>query len=316
MRAKLIFTILLTTFSTFIVSAQAKKSAASFSAQTARTITIITEPNAIVWLDDVKYGATDGGGKLTLRNVAARARKLRVRANGFKEIAQNLTAAQKGDVKIALSKTTDEAELAFQQAETEAGKNREKAVELYKKAIGLRPKYAQANLGLARVLLAQGDTENALKAIQTARAARPAYAEASAVEGRIYQAEDKEDKAIAAFKRSIAEGKNFQPEARAGLGLLYKDKAEGFAATGDFENERLNYKLAAAELDRAAVQLVTAPDAITIYQLLGDCYERAKMFPEAIKVYEKFLRLFPDSDEAEAVKSFIVQINKRSENEQ
>ncbi|MBA2620763.1 MAG: tetratricopeptide repeat protein [Acidobacteria bacterium] len=315
MRAKLFFTILLTTLSTFIVSAQAKKSAAP-PAQSARAITVITEPNAVVWLDDVKYGATDDSGKLTLRQVSAGAHRLRVRANGFKEIAQTLSAAQKGDVKIALSKTTDEAEIAFQQAETEAGKDREKAVELYKKAIALRPKYAEANLGLARVLLAEGETENALKAIQSARAARPAYAEASAVEGRIYQSEDKKDKAIATFKRSIAEGKNFQPEARTGLGLLYKDKAESFGATGDFESEQQNYKLAADELDRAAAQLGTAPDAVTIYQLSGDCYERAKMFAQAIKTYEKFLRLFPNSDEAEAVRSFIVQINKREQQQQ
>lgn len=314
MRAKLIFAFLLTTFFTFAVSAQAGKSVSA--ASSARAINIITERDAAVWLDDVKYGATDENGKLTIRNVAAGVRKLRVRANGFKEITQTLTAAQKGDVKIVLTKTTDEAELTFQQAEIESGKNREKAVELYRKAIDLRPKYAEANLGLARVLLAQGDSENAFKAIQSARAARPAYAEASAVEGRIYQAEEKEDKAIAAFKRSIAEGKNFQPEAHTGLGLLYKDKAEGFGASGDFDAEKQNYILAAAQLDRAVAQLATAPDAITIYQLLGDCYERAKMYPEAIKVYEKFLRLFPDSDEAEAVQSFIVQINKRLESEQ
>ena len=313
MRAKFLFALLTTLFFTLAASAQTPKQA---SAQSARTITVITEPNATVWLDEVKYGATDDGGKLTLRNISAGARKLRVRANGFGEIARNITAAQKGDVKIALSKTTDEAELLFQQAEIEAGKDRGKAVEFYKRAIALRPKYAEANLGLARVLLAQNDTEGALKAVQTARAARAGYAEAAAVEGRIYQAEDREDKAIAAFKRSIAEGKNHQPEARAGLGLLYRDRAEGFAASGDFESEQANYKLAAAELDRAAAQLGTAPDAITIYQLLGDCYERAKMYAEAIKVYEKFLRLFPDSDEAEAVRSFIVQINKRLESEQ
>lgn len=302
MRAKILFVFILTAFFTFTASAQ-----------TARTITVVSEPNATIWIDGVRYGATDGGGRLTVKNVGAGAKKLRVRADGFKEIAQTLTAAQKGDVKIALVKTTDQAELTFQQAEIEAGKDREKAVELYKKAIALRPKYAEANLGLARVLLARGDTENALKAVQSARAARPAYAEASAVEGRILQAEDKEDKAIAAFKRSISEGKNYQPEAYAGLGLLYKDKAEHFGAAGDYDGEKQNYVLAATYLDKAAAQLGTAPDAVTIYQLLGDCYERAKMFPEAVKVYEKFLRLFPESPEAEAVKSFIVQINKREQ---
>jgi tetratricopeptide (TPR) repeat protein len=97
------------------------------------------------------------------------------------------------------------------------------------------------------------------------------------------------------------------------LGLLYKDKAEGFGASGDFQSEKQNYILAAAELERAAAQLATAPDAITIYQLLGDCYERAKMYTEAIKTYEKFLRLFPESSEASVVRSLIVQINKREQ---
>ncbi len=303
MRAKIIFAFLLTAVFTFVAAAQTAT----------RTITFITEPSATVWIDDVKYGATDGEGRLTVQNVSAGAKKMRVRADGFKEVSQTLTAVQKGDVKIALAKTTDEAELSFQQAEVQAGLNREKSVELYKKAIESRPKYAEANLGLARVLLAQGNTEDAHKAIAAARAARPAYAEASAVEGRIYQSEDKEDKAIASFKRAIAEGRTFQPEAYAGLGLLYKDKAETFGSEGDFETERAQYKAAAVQLEKAAAQLGTAPDAITIYQLLGDCYERAKMFPDAIKIYEKFLRLFPDAPEAESVKSFIVQINKREQ---
>ena len=303
MRAKFIFAVLLTAVSAFAAVAQTAM----------RNVTFITEPNAAVWLDDVKYGATGDDGRLIVRNVSVGAKRLRVRADGFKEAVQTLTAAQKGDVKIALTKTSDEAELAFQQAETQAGVSREKAVELYKRAIALRPKYAEANLGLARVLLAQGSTEDAHKAIAAARAVRPVYAEASAVEGRIYQAEDKPEKAIAAFKRAITEGKNFQPEAHAGLGLFYKDRAEGSGGEGDFEAEKQNYLLAAAELDRAAAQLGTAPDAITIYQLLGDCFERAKMFSEAIKVYEKFLRLFPDAPEAETVRSFIVQINKREQ---
>src|SRR5207237_6125447 len=89
--------------------------AAAF-AQT-RTITVSTnEPNAVVWLNDIRYGTTDSDGHLTIKNVSAGTKKLRVRAAGFKETTQNLTAVQKGEVKIALTKTDDEAELAFQQA--------------------------------------------------------------------------------------------------------------------------------------------------------------------------------------------------------
>ena len=279
-----------------------------------RSLTIISEPNAIVWIDDVNYGKTNEKGNLALKIFPAGTHKIRVRANGFKEVSQSLLATQKGDLKIALVKTTDEAELAFQQAEAESDK--EKAVTLYQKAIKLRPKYAEANLGLARILLNLNDLSGAHKAVNAARKVRPIYAEASAVEGRIYQAESEEDKAIASFKRAVTEGKGYQPEALTGLGLLYKDRAEGFGGAGDFENEKQNYILAAENLKKAAAQLGGAPDTTTVYQLLGDAYEHAKMYQEAIKVYQDYLAMFPDANEAETFRSFIVQLQKRMKDEQ
>ena len=152
--------------------------------------------------------------------------------------------------------------------------------------------------------------EGALTAIKEARKARPAYAEASAVEGRIYVSEEDEEKAIAAFKRSITEGKGIQPEAQTGLGLLYKGKAEAAASESDFEAETANYLLATNYFKKAIAQLGGAPDAITIYQFLGLAYEKMKKPKEAIAVYEEFLRVFPDSNEATAVQSFIVQLKK------
>lgn len=287
-------------------------------AQGQRTITVVTEPNAAVWLDDILRGKTDESGKLTVKTVSAGAHKIRVRADGFKEASQNLLAAQKGDVKIALAATTDKAELAFQEAERLTTSDREKAVAAYRAAIAARPKYAEAHLGLARVLLAMSNFDGALAAVKEARKARPAYAEASAVEGRIYVSEGlegSEAKAIAAFKRSITEGKNFQPEAQTGLGLLYKEKAEAAGSGGDYEAEEANYLLAAGYFKKAIAQLGNAPDAMTIYQFLGLAYEKMKKYKEAIAVYEEFLRVFPDTNEATAVQSFIVQIKKQMSEE-
>src|SRR4051812_3664510 len=82
-----------------------------------RSITVITEPNASVWIDDVNYGKTDDGGKLALLTFAGGTHKLRVRATGFKEVSQSLLPTQTGELRVALAKTTDEAELAFEQAE-------------------------------------------------------------------------------------------------------------------------------------------------------------------------------------------------------
>lgn len=291
--------------------AQKRPSAPTQTAQ--RTIVVMTEPKAIVWLDDVKRGKADESGKLAIKFSLPGTRKLRVRADGFKEVTQNLLPTQKGDVKIALTKTTDEAELAFQQAE--ASDDKQKAAELYRKAIKLRPKYAEAQLGLARVL-SDSDNEGALQAIKEARKARLNYAEASAVEGRIYKSEGDEEKAIAAFKRAITEGKGFQPEAHTGLGLLYKEKAEGLGASGKFAEEKANYEIAVASFKKSIAQLSGAPDAEVIYQFLGLAYEQMKKYKDAIAVYEEFLRVFPNSNETSAVQSYIVQLKKQMNGEQ
>ncbi|MEO6049819.1 MAG: tetratricopeptide repeat protein [Pyrinomonadaceae bacterium] len=275
-----------------------------------RSITVSTQPDTIIWLDDVRYGRTNKTGMLVIKTVTSGIHTLRLRAGGFNEKLQPLTAAQKGEVKITLVKTTDVAELAYQEAERLSTPDRDKSLEAYRKAIKLRPVYPEAFLGLARVLAEAGDLDDAKAAISTARKLRPGYAEASAVEGRIHKENGDENKSVAAFKRAIVEGKGFQPEAYAGLGLLYKEKAEGFGGSGDFNNENISYSEAAKNLKAAVKQLSGAPDAIIIYQLLGLVYERQKKYTDAIALYEEFLRVFPDSVEATAVRSFIVQLKK------
>lgn len=275
-----------------------------------RAISITTEPNAVVWVDGVRFGKTDSSGRLEIKTIAAGAHSLRVRADGFKERTLPVTAARRGDIAVVLVKTTDEAELAFQEAERLTLVDREKAEDAYRKAVRQRPAYPEAYLALARTLADMGDLEEAQKAIAQARKFRPGYAEASAVLGRIYKDGGEEEKAIAAFKRAITEGRGFQPEAYAGLGLLYKEKAEGYGGGGDFELENTAYTEAAKNLKQSLKQLSGAPDAMVIYQLLGLIYERQKRWNDAIANYEEFLRIFPDTAEATAVRSFIVQIKK------
>ncbi len=278
-----------------------------------RSITVSTEPNAKVWIDGLLYGKTGADGTLAIKSVPGGPHTLRVRADGFRQKEQPLLATQKGTVKVVLVKTTDEAELAFQEAERLLSSDRDKAIEAYEKAIKIKPT-AEYYVALARVNSDVGDLEAAEKAIVAARKLRPGYAEASAVLGRIYKESGQgEDKAIAAFKRAITEGKGIQPEAYAGLGLLYKEKAEGFGGSGDFEDEAANYAESAKNLKMAVKQLGGAPDAIVIYQLLGLTYERQKQYKDAIATYEDFLRIFPDTTEASAVRSFITQIKKQME---
>src|SRR4051812_39525406 len=109
--------------------------ATASDAQQFRAITVESQPNAIVWIDNIRFGLTGKDGTLAIKTVASGTHTLRVRADGFKEKSVPLLAAQKGSVKVDLIKTTDDAELAFQEAERLAGSDREKAAAAYRKAI-------------------------------------------------------------------------------------------------------------------------------------------------------------------------------------
>ncbi|MDQ3755504.1 MAG: tetratricopeptide repeat protein [Acidobacteriota bacterium] len=279
--------------------AQQRKPRASTATPTAaasKTITVATEPNAVVWLDEERRGVTDAAGQLELKNISAGRRSLRVRATGFAERTLTLPPARRGRVEVKLTRTTDEAELSFQQAEElrEKGgeESRRQSIELYRKALKLRPRFPAAHVGLARVLLDTGDTNGALEQIDAARRHRPSYPEASAVEGRILRATENNKEAIESYRRALREARGFQPEAHAGIGIALKE-------TGDYEG-------AAAAFQKAIAQLSdTEP---VLYQLLGEAYEQLGNYKEAVAAYEKYLQLAPDGKLAPAINSIIEQL--------
>lgn len=283
-------------------------------AQATRTIVIATEPDARVWINGVLYGTTDANGKLEIKTVLPGRRTIRVLAPSFSEVNKPLLPTQRGEIKIPLTETRDPAELAFHEGERQATLDRAKAEAAYRKAIAANPKLISAHLGLLRNLAEGRSYEKGLVALKELRKVSPRNAEASAIEGRIYKDQGDETKAIAAFKRAITEGGGFQPEAYAGLGLLYQSRAEALADEED--NQTAAYNEASKNLIMAVKQLSGAPDAAVIYQLVGMIYERQKRYKEAITLYEDFLKTFPDSPEAEAVRSFIVQIKKEIAGEQ
>jgi tetratricopeptide (TPR) repeat protein len=262
-----------------------------------RTITVLTEPKAIVWIDEVRRGVTNDDGALAFLKLSGGPHAMRIRAMGFKEISQPITAVQRGEVRVHLIRTTDQAELLFQKAEDARETARDDAArqassDLYRQALKIRPAFSAAHLGLARVLSDLNDTNNALAEIEAARSARPVYAEASAVEGRIYRETGQTEDAIGAFNRAIREAHGMQPEAHVGIGRVYEDKGD--------------YELAAREFKIATDQLFdTEP---IIYQLLGAAYEKTGNTRDAIVAYENYLRLAPNGSQASAVRSIVDQL--------
>ena len=262
------------------------------------SLTITTEPNAIIWIDDIRRGVTDASGRLELKKISAGRHVLRVRAMGFKEATTLLLPGRRTQT-VKLVKTTDQAELAFQQAEDAREKakddeSRKKAAELYREALKLRPAFPAVHVGLARVLLDLNQYRAALEEIEAARRNRPAYAEASAVEGRISREAGFTDDSIQSFRRSIREGKGFQPEAHVGLARVFEDKGR--------------YDEAIPEFRKALDQLSDSEPVI--YQLLGAAYERTRNYKEAVTAYEKYLALAPTGSLAPALRSIIDQLRR------
>jgi Flp pilus assembly protein TadD len=267
----------------------------------ANTITVVTQPGAAVWLDEVRRGAANDSGELELKQVGSGRHLLRVRAKGFAERAVALPPTGRGRVAVPLTRATDEAELAFQEAEEARERatdedSRRRAADLYRRAITLRPRYPAAYVGLARVLSDLGDFPAALDAVEDARKYRPGYAEASAVEGRIHHASGNDDAALEAYRRAVREGRGRQPEAHTGTGIILQEKGD--------------YAAAAASFRKAVGQLAdTEP---VLYHLLGEALERAENYKDAVAAYEKYLELAPNGRLAEAVRSIIDQLRKQA----
>jgi Tfp pilus assembly protein PilF len=291
--------------SVFEVNAQKRNSARRVPAVTPlSSLTITTEPNAIIWIDEIRRGQTDTAGKLEIKKVSVGAHTLRVRAMGFKESTSRLLPGKR-NVSLKLLPTSDQAELLFQQAEAarEQAKDddsRRKAEDLYNEALKIRPAFPAAHVGLARVLLDLNEYQKALSEIDAARRTRPGYAEASAVEGRINREAAFIEEAINSFRRAIREAKGFQPEAHVGLARVFEDRGQ--------------YGEAIAEFRKAIDQLSDSEPVI--YQLLGAAYEKQQNYKDAVAAYEKYLQLAPNGTLAPAIRSIIDQLRRDAEGQE
>ncbi|MDT5263286.1 MAG: hypothetical protein QOC61_2290 [Acidobacteriota bacterium] len=275
------------------------RSPASSSARTSKAgaqLNVSTEPGAVVWVDEVRRGAADALGKLQLKLTPGR-HTLRVRAGGFAERTLAVLPGQRGALSVVLTKTNDEAELSFQRAEGELEKgNAAAAVDSYRQALKLRPRFPSAHLGLARALESQEDFDSALAEIQAARRERPVYPEASAVEGRIMRSLADTDSALASYRRALREAGGFQPEALTGMGIVYEDK-------GRYEE--------AADAFRKAITQLSDTEPI-LYELLARNLEKLERWKEAVAAYEKYLELAPNGAHASAINSIIDQLRKQA----
>ncbi|MFN0087278.1 MAG: hypothetical protein ACKVX9_17955, partial [Blastocatellia bacterium] len=117
---------------------------ASLAAQNpaAASLTVRAAAGAVIWVDQLRYGAVSEAGELTIGNLRPGTHLVRARMKGRREAAHSasLVAGERKILTLDLTAPADKAELSFQEAEELRGRGKHAdAIEAYRAAIRLRP---------------------------------------------------------------------------------------------------------------------------------------------------------------------------------
>lgn len=253
---------------------------------------------SIVIVDDVRIGRTGESGAGTFSGLPPGRRTVVVRQPGFVDDRRTVVLAAGGTstVRPKRTKLVDEAELARQSGEFQAADGKHQlATAEFRRAISLRKNgFREAEIGLARSLLAMKDFDASSTVAEAVAAAGPKSLEAQTVLANVLRERGLYDEAADAYRRAIALAPTRAPEAHAGLAILLAER-------GDLAG-------AAAEYKSAIDQNLDAEPLL--YQLYGSVLERLERRAEAVAAYERFLELAPKSSLASAVRSVVEQLKQ------
>ena len=158
----------------------------------------------------------------------------------------------------------------------------DQAIEHYRRAVDLRPDYAEAHYNLGRLLVENGQVDDAIAHYERAAAINPADAEAQNNLGVTLFGIGRADDAIAHYQKAL----EIQPDyAEASCNL-----ASALIAKGDFDGA----------IGRYTVCLAAIPDQEEARYNFASALLRRGRTDEAILQYQKVLQLHPDSADAHA----------------
>lgn len=270
----------------------------------APSLLVKAEPGAIVWVDNLRYGAVPESGELTIQNLKPGAHKLRARLFGKRELAQTVAVkpTARTTVQLNFKLPASAAEQSFQNAEAlrEKGKHKD-AIPEYQAALKLsKGSYASARIGLARSLMATSEYEDAInearRAVREAAANTTLAAEATTVMANTYRAQGLYDEAFENYRKALTLVRNVSPEAHTGLALTWQEDNK-------LDEAIKHFRTAAAQAND------TEP---IIYYLLGNLLDREGHIKDAIEAYEKYLLLEPNSKYAVTTRSLLRALKREA----
>ena len=151
-----------------------------------------------------------------------------------------------------------------------------KAIEYYNKALEINPDYADAWQGLALSYFHKKEYDKAIKYYENALEVDPEYAATWQGLGVAYERKKEYDKAIECYKNALKSGSELA-DSWHGLGFSYKEKKE--------YDKAIDYYKRALEID---------PEFATAWYGLGVSYNAKKKYPKAIECYENALEINPE----------------------
>ena len=269
--------------------------------QARASLRIVTgQQGSIVFLNNVRNGATSDKGELNLDRINAGAYSVRVRTVGYEDWRGRVVARAQGPntLNVKQVRTSDQAVLHYQKGDAlREGGNNEEAVGEYKQALKLNPRLADAAIGCARSLIASQEFEDAEAMLQKAvrSSTGVVLAEAETVLGNLRRSQQLLDESISYYKKALALAGGISPEAHIGLALALQ------------ENKRLDEAIPHFKLGLAQ-DMDTEP---ILYYLLGKALENQGKNKEAAEAYGGYLRLEPEGQYSSAVQSIIEQLKNK-----
>jgi tetratricopeptide (TPR) repeat protein len=289
-RAGVIF--LLAVSLSYEAAAQARRGATG-------ALKVITgHPGSVVFINNIRHGATGETGDLDLPRIKAGSYPVRVRTVGYVDWKGAVRVARGASrvLKVAQQPTTDEALLHYQKGDQlrDGGKNQE-AVDEYKKALELRAVFPEARVGMVRSLIALQDFAEAERQIQAAlKEHRGPYPEAQTVLANMRRNQGLTEESVVEYRKALRLARNVSPEAHIGLAIALEEMNQLDAAIKEYRTG------IAQDMDTEPI----------LYYLLGSALEKRQSYREAIDAYRNYLRLDPEGQYASAVESIIERLKE------